>query len=195
VRCTKRATSPGPSRFDGMRVSLAVLALAAASQAASIPLCSAICVTNAIAGTGCLASDTTCICSSDTFLSSVANCAEATCKGDLSAMASTEGLCASAGLKVEMKRSVDSEKGHGKSTVHGGKNSWWGGGRWSAPKGNKGGSSSSSEGGHRGWSPQPEGTSPWQDWGSGGKGNNNPSPPKHWPEPVKPWPKPIPTVW
>ncbi|KAJ9625362.1 uncharacterized protein PV06_07591 [Exophiala oligosperma] len=97
-----------------MRTSLIVLALAAASQAARVPLCSAICMTNGIAATGCSASDTTCICGSDKFLPSVAECAESDCNGDSQALQTAEGFCSSAGVKVEMKRWLNGGPGgHG----------------------------------------------------------------------------------
>merc|ERR1712000_500999 len=56
--------------------------LAAFAQAGRLPLCSAICLTDAIATTGCKASNTQCICASETFMSAVAECVEQSCTGD-----------------------------------------------------------------------------------------------------------------
>merc|ERR1712093_526218 len=64
--------------------------LAAFAQAGRLPLCSAICLTDAIATTGCKASNTQCICASETFMSAVAE--------------SAEQICSAAGVHSQLKK-------------------------------------------------------------------------------------------
>ncbi|EXJ82221.1 hypothetical protein A1O3_06034 [Capronia epimyces CBS 606.96] len=151
-----------------MKTTLVVLALAAASQAVRVPLCSAICMTNGIAATGCSASDTACICTSEKFFPTVAECAEADCNADKSVIDTAEAFCANAGIHVEVKRWGGGGPGHGPpGHAFGpeghefGRGGRWRGGRWrQGGKGYKGGK----------W----EG---FQGWWGGGEEKGSPAPP------------------
>jgi len=162
-----------------MKTPIVVLALAAASQAVRVPLCSAICMTNAIAVTGCSASDTACICTSERFFPTVAECAEVDCNADKSVVDTAQGFCANAGIHVEVKRWGGSERHEGGR---------WGRGRW------KGFPSKEEEKwkGFKGWwGGKPEETEKWGDWApapvSPPKGETKPSPPKVETPPTEKW--------
>ncbi|KAK5198368.1 hypothetical protein LTR99_007381 [Exophiala xenobiotica] len=80
--------------------------LAAFAQASRLPQCSAICLTDAIATTGCKASNTQCICSSETFMSAVAECVEQSCTGEdkASTLETAEQFCSAAGVHSQLKK-------------------------------------------------------------------------------------------
>ncbi|EXJ81879.1 hypothetical protein A1O1_07944 [Capronia coronata CBS 617.96] len=161
-----------------MKTAFIVLALAVASQAMRVPLCSAICMTNAIALTGCSASDTACICTSERFFPSVAQCAEDDCNADKTVIDTAEGFCANAGIHVEVKRwGGGGPKEHGfggpPGRGHWGKGKWKGGppgGKW----GFKGWGGPPKKGG---WSPPHGGGRPqWGDWTPTAPEQHHPSP-------------------
>ncbi|KAJ4527912.1 hypothetical protein HRR83_000664 [Exophiala dermatitidis] len=173
-----------------MKTVLFTIALAVAARAVRVPLCSAICMTNGIAATGCSTSDTACICTSERFFPTVAECAESDCSGDKSVVDTADRFCANAGIHVEVKRWGGSEShgqgqgGHGP----GGYGSHFGHGRWNGgppagPGGKgpgpqswketdaKGGSPATAndgptDGSARGSTPGTSGN--WADWSSGG---------------------------
>merc|ERR1712169_82088 len=133
--------------------------LAAFAQAGRLPLCSAICLTDAIATTGCKASNTQCICASETFMSAVAECVEQSCTGDdkASTLETAEQFCSAAGVHSQLKkREADPEPAP-----------------WGRP--GKGLASSRFRGrpfGHNGWS--------WGWWAKGSSNKPKASTPVEW---------------
>jgi hypothetical protein len=98
------------------RSSLLTLAVAATVQAGAIPFCSAVCITNAIAETGCSAWDTGCICSSELFLPAVTECSENGCHGEDidTSLDAAQDYCKAVGITFQAqdlkKRSLDTEE-------------------------------------------------------------------------------------
>lgn len=84
----------------------------------NIPTCEGTCIASANLGS-CAATDTACLCKSDTFISSVAACVEKTCTGsDLStAITATEQLCIAVGTPASISSSTSSKSANGRSTV------------------------------------------------------------------------------
>ncbi|KAH7888235.1 hypothetical protein F5I97DRAFT_1829058 [Phlebopus sp. FC_14] len=93
-------------RFAPVLVALStVLAPASASLSMrqSVPSCVTTCLADASTG-GCSSTDYTCLCQSQTFISSMISCAEATCSAsDLqSAESLAETICLSVGVTVSI---------------------------------------------------------------------------------------------
>ncbi|KEF57746.1 uncharacterized protein A1O9_05666 [Exophiala aquamarina CBS 119918] len=106
--------------MKGFSVILA-LGLAASTEAARLPLCSAVCLTDAIVATGCKASSTECICSSDVFMSSVTECVEQRCGDDkVSTLETAEQFCSATNTHTQLKKrefSSDSSMSEGEASV------------------------------------------------------------------------------
>ncbi|KAG9096467.1 hypothetical protein FRC07_010931 [Ceratobasidium sp. 392] len=92
-----------------MRVSFAVLALAAVASASSVfrrqsmPACAMTCIMNAnTQDSGCDATDNTCLCKNQAFIQSTSTCIASTCQGnDLKdANEAASALCAAAGVTL-----------------------------------------------------------------------------------------------
>lgn len=91
--------------MKGFGIFLAV-GLAASTEAARLPLCSAVCLTDAIVATGCNAVSTECICRSDVFMPSVTECVEKSCPEDdkLSTLEAAEQFCSATSLHDQLKK-------------------------------------------------------------------------------------------
>ncbi|KAG9097064.1 hypothetical protein FRC07_010841 [Ceratobasidium sp. 392] len=106
-----------------MRVSFAVLALAAVASASSVfrrqsmPACAMQCIMTADTGS-CDATDNTCLCKSDPFIQATYKCISSTCQGDdlASANDAARALCAAAGVTLTQSDPGATETGAPEST-------------------------------------------------------------------------------
>ncbi|KIV93829.1 hypothetical protein PV10_05015 [Exophiala mesophila] len=102
--------------------------LAATAQAGLVPVSSAVCLTNAIVATECSATDNTCICTSDVFLTELAECAETTAADEEQAeqmVTIADAFCGSSGADVK----GDLRKRWGGQWTNWGNGKPWGGRR------------------------------------------------------------------